>query len=312
MKPLAYLIITAGLIAGALSAATAYLVRIPDSETRRQSLADAQLTFKSPAGAYDPTPPPNDQPAQQLAERIGTIHAAIDRAKAEQARFEDPAFIEQIDLDLPAPPDIATEPTATQTVKDAERREPIARNGDPVTAQYLEILANNGVEHIRVKQFSFTRWPHNWVFALAVLALAAGAFIIKSQSKASRKTSPAAEPTERSDAHAAIDRIAETLHTLHRELPTLDTDDQRLDRIVAALGKVQRNDVPAFAAARPNLVAELGLGGFAELMDHFAGLERQINRAWSAAADRELPESLDCIANARQRLEPVQQRLPDS
>ena len=43
----------------------------------------------------------------------------------------------------------------------------------------------------------------------------------------------------------------------------------------------------------------MGLGGYAELMDGFAAMERQLNRAWSAAADRHLPEALLCLRAAQ-------------
>jgi len=309
MKLLAYLIITASLIAGALSAATAYLVNIDDPASHDR-LAEADLTFKSPAGKYDPTPPTDDQQAAQLAQTIADLHRRLDEQKRAESNIPEPDFIRPLDLDLQSPNPVDTDTPATLRVAAAEARAPIARPGDPVTAETLALLEANGVSLIRVKEFGPTRWPHNWVFVLAVVGLTGGAFIIKAQRKPSRKTSPSAEATQQSDAHAAIQNIASAIANLDQQLPAETNEHAKLQRIIKTLGAVQRNDVPAFAADRPHLVADLGLAGFAELMDRFAALERQINRAWSAAADDELEESLACIDAARDRLPPVQDKLP--
>ena len=51
------------------------------------------------------------------------------------------------------------------------------------------------------------------------------------------------------------------------------------------------------------------MGGYAELMDRFAGAERQINRAWSAAADGVLPESHRCLANVPEMMREAESKL---
>jgi hypothetical protein len=84
---------------------------------------------------------------------------------------------------------------------------------------------------------------------------------------------------------------------------TLDSDRVRMERIVASLGEVQSELVPAFADARPMLIAERGMGGFAQVMDSFAAMERKINRAWSAAADGEYEESSESLAEAAEAAE---------
>ncbi|MCA9298431.1 MAG: hypothetical protein KDA28_05155, partial [Phycisphaerales bacterium] len=64
----------------------------------------------------------------------------------------------------------------------------------------------------------------------------------------------------------------------------------------------QRTHLPAFADARERLIAAHGMGGFARIMDAFAGCERLINRSWSLAADEYLEESVTCLHEARSRL----------
>ncbi|GEM_PF-1151714 len=307
MKLVAYLLITLGLIAGALASATAYLVDIEDAGAH-QRLADAELVLKSPAGQYDPSPDQDDDEALDFAQRVKTLHEALNEAK--QAAQDIPNLVPDLDLQTPVPSEVDTEPPGVAQVRSAEARAPIARPGDPLTLDLLALLRESGVENVRVKSFSLLRWPHNWLFALGVVLLLAGAFIVKAQQRATRKLSPQQEKTERSGAGAAMASIAETLEALKRDLPAMSDEQQQLHAIVERLGQVQKNDVPAFAADRPRLVSDLGLGGFAELMDHFAGLERQINRAWSAAADGVLPESREYIDAASERVPMVTERLP--
>jgi hypothetical protein len=51
------------------------------------------------------------------------------------------------------------------------------------------------------------------------------------------------------------------------------------------------------------------MGGYAELMDRFAAGERQINRAWSAAADGYLDEATRCLSNVPAMLAEAEQKL---
>ena len=78
----------------------------------------------------------------------------------------------------------------------------------------------------------------------------------------------------------------------------MTTEHDRQHAIIERLGEVQSTHVPAFVDARPLLISRLGLSGFAELMDRFAAMERQVNRAWSAAADGVEDEALDCLERA--------------
>ena len=67
--------------------------------------------------------------------------------------------------------------------------------------------------------------------------------------------------------------------------------------------------MPAFAAGRAELINRMGLAAYAQLMDRFAATERQINRAWSAAADGVEAEVNDCLATAAILLEETIERL---
>jgi len=78
----------------------------------------------------------------------------------------------------------------------------------------------------------------------------------------------------------------------------MSSDQERLKAIITRLGALQRDAIPRFIESRPRLVARLGLGRYAEIMDVFAAMERKINRAWSAAADGHLPESQAALDDA--------------
>jgi hypothetical protein len=55
-----------------------------------------------------------------------------------------------------------------------------------------------------------------------------------------------------------------------------------------------------FAAARHNLLALYGFGGFARIVGEFSRGERAVNRAWSAAVDGYSQESRDYVAHSRE------------
>jgi hypothetical protein len=86
-------------------------------------------------------------------------------------------------------------------------------------------------------------------------------------------------------------------------------EQARLALILERIGTLQKTHMPAFVEARPLLVARLGLGGYAELMDRYAAAERQINRAWSAAADGVPEEAVSCLDQAAGLLDEAAARL---
>ncbi|MEC9372592.1 MAG: hypothetical protein VYC34_02065, partial [Planctomycetota bacterium] len=73
--------------------------------------------------------------------------------------------------------------------------------------------------------------------------------------------------------------------------------------------ELQRGPVVSFIEARPALVGRFGLGGYAELMDRFAAMERQLNRSWSAAADRVYVESSDCLMKTAALIREVEAKI---
>lgn len=300
MKPIAFLIITLSIIAGSLASSTAYLV--PLASTPRETLSTLRLT--SPAGAYDPS-----TADEVFTSRLAEVRARLDAERAVQANpLKPPTPARE-----PAPaPAVESEPTGEQILRARESTPPIGRPGDLLLPELVDMLEASGVRYVKVASFGFTRWPHGWLFILSCVGLLAGAWMVRLAQKRSLAASDlAAKPTgdAATDAGSVFARLSGRLHTLAEELHKARDEDDKLASIVEHVGLIQRDDVPAFVADRPALVNRLGLAGYAELMDSFAAMERQLNRAWSAAADGHLPESETCLRNAQPLLSDTLRKL---
>ncbi len=297
MKLIGYLLMTLALVAGALAAATAYLVPL--------SLPDERLTglvLASPAGAFDPRANP------ELAERVDDIREQIE----EQSEDAPKPLLqrEASEVDLPEIPDVETERPAQQRVQERESVKPIARGGDPLVPELLDLLRQENVDYIKVKDFSLARWPQKWMFLGAVALMLVGALMVRTASKAQMKApTPEAAGAPADTPEGALEQIRDTVDRLLLEVPQLEDERERVARIVEGLGVAQREHVDAFLRARASLIARFGLSGYAEIMDRFAAMERQINRAWSAAADNVYEEAIDCLSLSRTLLEETDRRI---
>ncbi len=300
MKLIAFLIITLSIIAGSMASSTAYLA--PLASTSRETLSTLRLT--SPAGAYDP-----GEADDAFLRRLEEVRAVLDAERAVEANPLKPPAAPR----TPAPvPEVETEPTGEQVLRARESAAPIGRPGDLLISELVDLLEESGVRYVKVASFNFFRWPHWWLFVLACVGLLGGAWMVRTAQKRALAAAEAAETPageEATDAGSVFARLSGRLHTLAEEMDKAQTEEDKLASIVRHVGEIQRDDVPAFAADRPALVNRLGLGGYAELMDSFAAMERQLNRAWSAAADGHLPESETCLRNAQPLLAETLRKL---
>lgn len=290
MKLLAYLLITLSVIAGSLASSTAYLVRLQGASPETL----ATLRLGSPAGTYDPA-----AVAPGFVERLNAVRAELDAERRAAANPLKPETTPRVPADVPP---VATEQTGESVLRAREAVPSVGRTGDRLTPGLAALLNESGVTFVKVTEFSIARWPYAWLFALSCLGLLAGAWIVRRARRLSLEAAEAAGPVaaeDATDAPTVFARLSGRLHTLAEELARTTDEDERLAAIVRHIGQIQRDDVPAFVADRPALVNRLSLGGYAELMDSFAAMERQLNRAWSAAADAHLPESEECLRNAQ-------------
>jgi hypothetical protein len=212
----------------------------------------------------------------------------------------DPAH-ERLTLNAPAGMQAREEPGRT-----LGRPQPIARAGTALTADVFAELRSAGVQRVRVKEFGWARWDYGWLLGFAVLGLILGAVMIRLE----RRQALAAALAPQAAGAAAVDSpdallrgAAADLAALRSDLAGMRSDEERLEAILSRITKVQQRRFEPFVAARPMLIGRLGMAGYAQLMDSFAAAERQVNRAWSAAADGVLEESLYCLEAAQPLLD---------
>lgn len=298
MKALGNLIMTLSLIAGVLAAATSYFVSVD-----LKAEAFEGLTLGADAGGYNPNVDANTA----LHKQVEQMHKLIDEQML--AEKQDPLLPLEPDIELSeeerAVPDILTQLTATEILGEREASDPIGRPDDPITPKMLELLqaqADQGSSiKLKVKQFGFMRWSHNWVFGLAVLGLLGGAALVRTAEKKAVEiviTSTSGEITEEQaakDPGAILASARITATDLKDGLKLIPTPEGRMAEILHHFGALQREEMMDFVACRPSLVAKYGLSGFAMLMDQFSAAERQVNRAWSAAADGVEVEAIACL-----------------
>jgi hypothetical protein len=197
--------------------------------------------------------------------------------------------------------------------------QPIAQPNEVVTAEVLaELRANEyiakgtpqKISYITVKEFSFGRWQGKWIFLASLAGLIVGAMMIRTADKReiATATSGAAAGSTNSP-QATFQSICDTISTLHRDLPGMESDHDRLTAIIHRIEELQKTHITAFIDARAILINKLRLGGYAEMMDRFAAAERQINRAWSTAADGYLSDSMQSLNLASTLLEEAAAKL---
>ncbi len=300
MKLFAYLLITLSVILGSLASSTAYLVRLQG--TSPETLATLRLG--SPAGAYDPA-----TAGSAFTERLTTVYSKLDAERSTVVNPLKPITTQRVPAITPP---VETAPTGESVLAAREAVIPIGRTGDRLLPDLVALLNESDVTFVKVTEFGFARWPYSWLFVLSCVGLLGGAWIIRRTRRMELAAAVAAGPVtgkDAVDAATVFARLSGRLHSLAEELAETNDQDARLEAIIRHIGQIQRDDVPAFAADRPALVNRLSLAGYAELMDSFAAMERQLNRAWSAAADAHLPESETCLRNAQPLLVETLRRL---
>lgn len=181
-----------------------------------------------------------------------------------------------------------------------------------LTPQRLAELRAAQVESVRTKTFSFAYWRGRWWFVGACVLLVGGALLVRRETARELRAAVAAGGDgDTMTPQAAGAMLRGTLGALNEEADRIRDDHARNALIVEHVGRLQREAVPAIVEARSRLVAQMGLGHYAEFMDRFSTFERQLNRAWSSAADGASEEALACLTRADTLLDEVTRLLPD-
>ncbi|MAO20782.1 MAG: hypothetical protein CMJ25_08540 [Phycisphaerae bacterium] len=300
MKIIANLLIAISLIAGSLASSTAYLVRIDGANPEKLST----LRLGSPAGSFDPS-----FASPEFNDRLEKVRAGLGAGGAAETNPLKPETTPRVPAEVPA---VQTAPTGESVLRARESIMPIGQAGDPLTPGLIALLDESDVTYVKVTEFSIARWPYAWLFGVSCLGLLAGALMMRNARKAElaqADSASASDVAQATDAQTVFARLSGRLHSLTEDLARTHDTSTRLEAILLHIGKIQRDDVPAFVANEPALVNRLSLAGYAELMDSFAAMERQLNRAWSAAADAHLPESEQCLRDAQPLLVETLRRL---
>ena len=184
---------------------------------------------------------------------------------------------------------------------------PVAKAGETLTSELIAELQAAGVERVRVRQFAFSRWSQAPLFGASVAGLLLGAFLVRRGR--SRAYAGGGEAGERSP-EKAMAGLRDALRSLDARLPQLHDAEDGMRRITDEIDDLQSTHIDVILQSREGIIAVGGLAGFAAFMSAFSVLERQINRAWSAAADDEADEACASIRRALSLVDATDEALP--
>lgn len=192
-------------------------------------------------------------------------------------------------------------------------RSPLLVPDDPepvvLTADRLALLHEAGVQRVKVKEFAWPRWTHRWWFVAAAAGLILGAVMVRQASRRQLAEMIATQQESRESPEDLLRQASDAVDRLRTEVAEMTDRPRQLQTIIDRLDEVHDQQLDPFVAAKPVLIGRLGMTGYAQLMDHFAAGERQVNRAWSAAADGVLEEAQIALEEASGQLRSALRRL---
>lgn len=187
----------------------------------------------------------------------------------------------------------------------------VSEDGQPriLDEEDLAALRDAGIDRVWVQEFAFGRWDLSWLFGLSVVGLLASSLAVRTLSRRelSARIHATAAPDEAPS--AALQRAIEEVVTIRQEVAEEPTPAKQRQLIIDRLGRLQGTHLRAIVEAQGRLISELGMTGYAQFMDRFAAAERQLNRAWSAAADDVLDEARLCLDRGYNELLASRDRL---
>jgi len=178
-----------------------------------------------------------------------------------------------------------------------------------LSRELVDRLRAADVHRVGVREFAFSRWSERYWFLAAIAGLVAGAVLMRRV--ATNEAISATDEETKRDPVRALNQAAVEIDALIEKVASgsMEGKDQ-LQQILDGLDVVQSTHFETFIACGPQLIRQLGLSRYAQLMDRFAAAQRRLYRAWSAAADQNEPESLDSLRVGRARLYEALERLP--
>ena len=103
---------------------------------------------------------------------------------------------------------------------------------------------------------------------------------------------------------SSLSNLVEKVSQLNSEKASINTYDMRhkLDEILI-------DDLNNFVDARETIGHKFGLNAYADVMSSFAGVERYLNRVWSASADGYIDEVNEYMEKAQEQFKEAHQKL---
>ena len=201
----------------------------------------------------------------------------------------------------------------------------VGADGQPVARPLLDVLEDDEprvldeadlaaleaaeVDRVWVKEFDFARWDLSWLFGVSVVGLFVSSLAVRALSRREHSTRVHATAQPHETPAAALDRAIAEVAAVRQEVAEHATDSKQRQVIIDRLSHLQRTHLQAIVDAQGRLVGELGMARYAQFMDRFAAAERQLNRAWSAAADNVLDEARLCLRRGYDGLVAARERL---
>lgn len=240
---------------------------------------------------------------------IGSILVAVSLATGALAAAT--AYLAPLDLPDEQLVGLTLNAPAGGTVAPGGEPRPLADKGASLNRALVAQLRDAGVRYVIVREFlgkqGLPRWPGKWAFVASLVGLTVGAGLMRHSTRRTLAAAVAMEGT--ASPSQALAAVRHEVEQLRSEVAGIVNRRRQQETIVSRLTHLQQTHMLALVEARPRFIARLGMAGFATLMDGYAAAERQINRAWSAAADGISDEAHACLAEASRILDETQRAL---
>lgn len=179
---------------------------------------------------------------------------------------------------------------------------PIAQRGAILDAPTLTELRNNAAgapgespawKYARVKEFAWSRWPGKWLACAGIALLGVGAVLARE----TRGTIVASEDGAVVAINlASVAQLSAEIDSLVIQARARPTGAAKW--ICDSTDGLQKRWIMPLLRSQAHFMSKHGVGRAAETVTSLAAVERNLNRAWSAAADGYLDEATEALGNA--------------
>jgi hypothetical protein len=253
-----------------------------------QRARDAGVELPVEEGAVLPEPPSEGEAADE--EPASEAPSAAEEERSDAAAAEVPE----------------EKPEAVRLQADVELPFQL-RTNYYVDKDTVELLRKSGISEVGVKippRFHFGDWRGRWYFLLAMLAMVAGAML-----KRVRPGGGGALDEETVQGTAALfSRLDELERGVRGMIARLDELDAHA--LHDELDPLLTGPAYEFLEGRDHIRSAHGLTAYAQVMGPWAGAERKLHRAWSAAVDGHVEEARQSVRDSLPFIEETRAAMP--